>query len=69
MTGVTFAHIGGLPIEETLGSLGPVLLLAAGAASARLGARVRHLGARQRRRAAERRRPCPVKGADHGAAR
>jgi hypothetical protein len=66
---VTFAHIGGLPIEETLGSLGPVVLLAAGAASARLSARVRHLGARQRRRAADRRGPCPVKGADDDAAR
>jgi hypothetical protein len=45
MTGVTFAHIGGVPIEETLGFLGPALLLAAGAASARLSARARHLRA------------------------
>jgi hypothetical protein len=37
------AHVGGLPIEETLGMYGPALLLALGAASARVGARVRRL--------------------------
>ena len=37
---MTLAHLGGLPIEETLGMAGP-LLLAFGAASARLGARLR----------------------------
>jgi hypothetical protein len=60
MTDVSFAHVGGLPIEETLGSLAPALLLAAGAASARLSARVRHLRARQRRRPAGKGRRCPV---------
>jgi hypothetical protein len=33
-----FAHIGGLPIEETLASSGPVLLVALGAAAAKLRA-------------------------------
>jgi len=40
---IPVAHVGDIPIEETLGSFGPVLLLVAGAASARLSARVRHL--------------------------
>jgi hypothetical protein len=35
------AHVGGVPIEETLGLYGPALLLALGAASARVRARVR----------------------------
>jgi hypothetical protein len=33
------AHIGGLPIEEAAGSLGPALLVAVGAVVARLRAR------------------------------
>jgi hypothetical protein len=41
--GLPVAHIDGIPIEETLGSLGPALLLVAGAASATLNAHVRHL--------------------------
>jgi hypothetical protein len=36
--GVPVAHVAGLPIEETLGSFGPALLLVAGAVSARLRA-------------------------------
>ena len=35
------AHVGGVPVEETLGVYGPALLLALGAASARVRARVR----------------------------
>jgi hypothetical protein len=35
------AHVGGLPIEETLAMYGPALLLALGAASASLRARLR----------------------------
>jgi hypothetical protein len=31
---VIVAHVGGIPIEETVAMYGPVLLLAAGAASA-----------------------------------
>jgi hypothetical protein len=41
---VIVAHIGGIPIEETIAMYGPALLLAAGAVSARLGARIRRGG-------------------------
>ena len=34
-----FAHVGALPLEETLGSLGPALLIALGGVAARLRAR------------------------------
>jgi hypothetical protein len=37
------AHVGGIPIEETLGMYGPALLLALGAASARVRARLRRM--------------------------
>ena len=69
MTGVNFAHIGGVPIEETLGWLGPAVLLAAGAASARLSARIRRPRARQRHRPRDKRKPSSTKGAADGAAR
>jgi hypothetical protein len=36
-----FAHIGGIPIEETLGSLGPAVLVAFGVGWAQLRARLR----------------------------
>jgi hypothetical protein len=35
------AHIAGIPVEEAIGSLAPALLLALGAASATLRARLR----------------------------
>jgi hypothetical protein len=38
------AHVGGIPIEETVGSFGPALLVALGAMAARL----RALGRRAR---------------------
>ena len=38
MTGLPVAHVGGIPVEEALGSLGPALLVAAGAAAAKLSA-------------------------------
>jgi hypothetical protein len=41
MTGVPVAHVGGVPIEETLGSFGPALLMALGVAWAQLRARLR----------------------------
>jgi hypothetical protein len=41
-----FAHIGGVPVEETLGSLGPALLVAFGVASTRLRALVRAVRSR-----------------------
>jgi hypothetical protein len=44
------AHVGGIPIEQTLALNGPALLLALGAASASLGARLRRLSQRRRAR-------------------
>jgi hypothetical protein len=41
VTGVPLAHVGGLPIEETLASFGPALLLGLGVAWAKLRARLR----------------------------
>jgi hypothetical protein len=37
------AHVGGIPVEETLGMYGPALLLVLGAASASVRARLRRL--------------------------
>jgi hypothetical protein len=37
MIGVPFAHVGGLPVEETIASSGPALLVALGVAWAQLG--------------------------------
>jgi hypothetical protein len=45
------AHVGGVPIEETLGMYGPALLLALGAASARVGAHLRRVRSRRCERA------------------
>jgi hypothetical protein len=47
---VPVAHVGGIPVEETLGSLTPALLVAFGAASATLRARLRRPRSRRRRR-------------------
>jgi hypothetical protein len=41
-----FAHIAGIPLEETLGSLGPALLVAFGVAWAQLRARLRPVRSR-----------------------
>ena len=49
MIGVPFAHVGGMPIEETLAMSGPGLLLALGAASATLRGHLRRLRQRGRR--------------------
>jgi len=48
MTSAPFAHIGGIPIEETLASVGPALLVAFGVAWAQLRARLRRLRFRAR---------------------
>jgi uncharacterized membrane protein len=40
---VVFAHIAGLPLEETLASFGPVLLVAGGGCVAALRARLARL--------------------------
>jgi hypothetical protein len=61
------AHVAGIPIEETLALYGPAVLLVAGAASARLAARVRRLRRGQRHRAGER-QPLSVEGARDGTA-
>jgi hypothetical protein len=37
---VTLAHVGGVPVEETIGALGPALLVMRGAASAALPGRL-----------------------------
>jgi hypothetical protein len=41
---IPFAHVGGLPIEETLGSFGPALLVGCGVAWAKLRASLRARG-------------------------
>jgi hypothetical protein len=46
MIGVPVAHVGGIPIEETLGSLGPALLVGFGVAWANLRARLRRVRSR-----------------------
>ena len=39
---MTFAHVGGLPLEETLAASGPALLMALGALGAQLRAKAKH---------------------------
>ena len=46
MISAPFAHLGGLPIEEALGSLGPALLVAFGVAWANLRGRLRPVRSR-----------------------
>jgi hypothetical protein len=62
VTGAPFAHVGGLPIEETLASLGPALLVGFGALWAKLRARrVRfRAGARHRRKTSAQAPESPV---------
>jgi hypothetical protein len=43
---VPFAHVGGIPIEETLASFGPALLVAFGVAWAKLRTRLRRVRSR-----------------------
>jgi hypothetical protein len=54
---VPFAHIAGIPIEETLGSFGPVLLLALTATTATVRARWRRSHRAGDRRGGERLAP------------
>ena len=42
MIDVPLAHVGGIPIEETIGSLGPALAVGVGVAWAKLRDRLRH---------------------------
>jgi hypothetical protein len=46
MIAAPFAHVGGIPIEETLASLGPALLVAFGVVWANLRARLRPVRSR-----------------------
>ena len=46
MISVPFAHVGGIPIEEALGSFGPALLVGFGVAWVKLRARLRPLRSR-----------------------
>ena len=43
---IPIAHVGGIPVEETLGSFGPALLLGLGVAWAKLRARLRRVRSR-----------------------
>jgi hypothetical protein len=52
MIGVPVAHVGGIPIEETLGSLGPAVLAGLGVAWANLRSRLGRERARTSARAA-----------------
>jgi hypothetical protein len=54
MTEIPVAHVGGVPIEETLGSLGPALLVMLGMVWAQLRARLRWLRSRATERTAPR---------------
>ena len=40
MIGLPFAHVGGIPIEETIGAFGPALLVGLGVTWSRLRARL-----------------------------
>ena len=46
MISLPFAHVGGMPIEETLGSFGPALLVALGVTWTKLRARLRTVRSR-----------------------
>jgi hypothetical protein len=48
VTSAPIAHVGGIPIEETLASFGPPLLVAFGVAWAKLRARLRPVRAHAR---------------------
>jgi hypothetical protein len=53
---VPFAHVGGIPIEETLGSFGPALLVGFGVAWTKLRARLRRVRSRATEHTARARR-------------
>ena len=45
MIGGPFAHVGGIPIEETVGAVAPAFLVGLGVASAKLRAHLRRVRA------------------------
>jgi hypothetical protein len=57
MIGAPLAHMGGIPIEETIGPFGPALLAALGVAYANLRARLRPVAGPSDASRAERPRP------------
>ena len=57
MIDVPLAHVGGIPIEETIGSFGPALVVGVGVAWAKLRDRLRHPPALKRTRTNRRTRP------------
>jgi hypothetical protein len=46
MSSLPLAHVGAIPIEETLGTLGPALLVGLGVTWTKLGARLRTVRSR-----------------------
>jgi hypothetical protein len=54
---ITFAHVGGIPIEETLGAFGPALLVGFGVAWTNVRARLRRARSRPSSRRSTRRGP------------
>ena len=46
MINAPFAHVGGIPIEETIGSFGPALLVGFGVAWSKLRTRLRPMRSR-----------------------
>ena len=56
------AHVGGIPIEETIGSFGPALVVGVGVAWAKLRDRLRHPPALKRTRTNSGTRPRRVRG-------
>jgi hypothetical protein len=57
MIDVPLAHVGGIPIEETIGSFGPALVVGVGVAWAKLRDRLRHPPALKRPRTRSLSRP------------
>ena len=57
MIEVPLAHVGGIPIEETIGSFGPALVVGVGVAWAKLRDRLRHPPALKRPRTRSGTRP------------
>jgi hypothetical protein len=62
MIDVPLAHVGGIPIEETIGSFGPALVVGVGVTWAKLRDRLRHPPALKRPRARSGTRPRRVQG-------
>ena len=62
MIDAPLAHVGGIPIEETIGSFGPALIVGGGVAWAKLRDRLHHPPALKRTRTTSETRPCRVRG-------